>query len=631
MLKALLTEQLTVPVLSRYTGLIDSADHCWALKVLNGSAAIQVLDCARWRIGSNPLVCSAEAKLARWTHRVMMGQMPDGRALSSIEQAILAYGVEMRLWYTAMAKTFLEQSVIETGKRMADLAIDVVADDPYLRDAFTHAGGMRAEVGSVRVHRIPGALPLLGRVREQLAANWWLRSTALRLYQESARWRSQPYGRMRAAGRRKTAAFFVLNQRYMDLFQPVLSELESRGWWVPVLCYNPLTRPPVDAVAFADAAVGGQALTQEDLRRPHWVISDALLRESPVSRTWVAVALSASWAAAKTQMHRHRRVLEFLRPDTVISFGPETMSLAIQGAAKSLGIPSLLMAHGFQGPVQSSLFFSATASAVIGPACREANRIDQYGNKREGLVATGQPPYDDMLLRSVNSGGERKNLPHLSLPVERPYLVLFFVWWGPYLFGHALQRKNLKMLAEALPKDAFLVCKLHPVREEREICEAVLGACLPKGAFRVVGESEYSTPDLLESCHVAVMQPASMSLNDAIVMGRPAIVIQHEEDTRSVPDALNHISLNHPSYSCNDACWRVSSVDELREALFALTRDEYARQRVLKHRGAYIKRFLVASDGQSTQRVADLVEYLGRGKDPDSFIPAIGDSLVPES
>jgi len=629
-LKILLTEQLAPCILSRYASLIYSADVCWALRVWKGKFALPILDDPRWRRGTSRLLYSTESCLARWAHAVVISQTPDGQPLSPIERAILSYGLEMRLWYPAMAKAFLAQSVMETGKRMGDLAVDVVAGDPYLRDAFEHADGIKAEVGSVRVHRVPGALPRLRQVLETLAANWWLRRMAFRVHQRFTSWRSQPRMLARTRGRRKTAAFFVLNQRYMDLFQSVLSELESRGWYVPVFYYNPLTRPPTNAVAFADAAVGGKVSAQDSpLVPPRWVISDALLRESSVSQPWIAGALSASWAAAKTQIHRHRRVLEFLRPDTVISFGPETMSLALQSAARSMGIPSLLMAHGFQGPAQSSYFFAATACAVTGPACAAANKIDRYGARLDGIIATGHPPYD-MLFRTAHgcSNDKRQNLSRLGLLGERPYIVLAFAWWGYSFVGHAIHWRSLKMLVEALPDDACLVYKLHPSFEEREFCESVLSAGLPKAAFRIVGEAECSTPELLEACHVVVMHVASMSLADAIVMGRPTIALEHEEFPCTAASVSHHINLNHPAWAVKDVCWRVRNSVELRRALVALTRDEGARKEKLRYRRKFIEEFLVAPDGCSTQRVADLVEHLGSGKSPDSFIPIIGESLV---
>ena len=180
------------------------------------------------------------------------------------------------------------------------------------------------------------------------------------------------------------------------------------------------------------------------------------------------------------------------------------------------------------------------------------------------------------------------------------------------------------MLAQALPHDAFLVCKLHPAGEERATCEALLGADLPSSAFKVLGESDYKTPDLLDACHVAVMFAHSTSLADTIVMGRPAIAVTH-------PDlGCGSLNLNHPAWAFKEAWWLVRDTAELRRALMVLTRDEHARQAQLSHRRTYIERFLVASDGRATQRVADLVEHLGAGKDPGCFVPSIGKSLLAE-
>lgn len=626
-MKVFLTERLTPGILSRYAHLVGAADVCWTTRASEGLLALPILDDARWRVGTSHLIYATEARLADWAHALAESQTVDGRPLASIERAWLTYGLEMRLWHPAMATAFVAQSTMEAGKRPRDLAIDVVAEDPYLRDAFTHARGIRAEAGSVRVHRIPDAVPHLRSVRERLAASRWLRSVALGVQQGVTRRGSRPPVPPRGPREGKAAVFFALNQRYMDLFQPVLSELESRGWSVPLLCYNPLTRP-ANAISFADATLGARASHDGLPNRPSWLISDALLKESAVSRRWIDVALSASWMAARTQLRRHVRALTWLRPDVVISFGPETMSLALQGAAGSLGIPSLLLAHGFQGPAQSSWVFAATASAVTGAACVEVNRLDRYGIPRQGLVATGHPPYDGMLVRSSHTGGRRTILSTLGVPLDRPYIVLALARWGTQLIDQAIHWKSMTMLAEALPDDAVLVYKLHPSHEERAFCDAVLSARLPKTAFRVVGESESTTPELLGACHVAVMQTASMSLADALIMDRPAIAIDHDEFPCTTASVTHHVGLNHPAWAIKDGCWRVRNSAELRKALVALTRDESARRALLKFRRAFIEEFLVAPDGHATQRVADLIEHLGAGKSPDSFVPTIGKSLV---
>jgi hypothetical protein len=119
-----------------------------------------------------------------------------------------------------------------------------------------------------------------------------------------------------------------------------------------------------------------------------------------------------------------------------------------------------------------------------------------------------------------------------------------------------------------------------------------------------------------------------MALRDALVMGRPAIAIMDPSFPRR-EDSCN--PLNHPGSDFKGACCLVSNEAELRQALFLLTRDTRARNDLLRHRKAYIEQFLVAADGRSTHRVADLVEHLAAGKAPGSFIPGIGESLVPES
>jgi hypothetical protein len=188
-----------------------------------------------------------------------------------------------------------------------------------------------------------------------------------------------------------------------------------------------------------------------------------------------------------------------------------------------------------------------------------------------------------------------------------------------------MQRKTLRMLAAALPSTAFLICKVHPSWEDREFCEAELGTRLPRDAYRVVGDREYQTEILLDACDVAVVHEQSMSLNDAVVMGRPTIAVSHPEFP------YGRYSMNHPAWGYKGA-WRVANdVEELRQTLVMLTRDSEARAALRRHRRAYIERFLVAADGKSSQRVADLAEHLGAGRDPGSFVVQVGPSLLAES
>lgn len=619
MMKLLLTEHLTSPILSCHGRLIAAADCCWTLRTDHGSDALAVLGDTRWQKGSVPLIESAEGRLSAWTGRLMQGL---DEPFNHTERALLAYGVETRLWSSAVADGLVRHTSEATGRPLDDVELDLITDDPYMRDAFTRPDGLRARLKAVQMHGTRAGRPAWKRWRERIAADSRLRSLALGAQCRVKRWfrrqqLSEPLGR----GVRR-AALFVLNQRFLDLFAPVAVELEKRGWQVRVFYYHSSMTPGRHRHAFSDSADASGFSMASLSPSPSWTISDGLLRHSLVSEAGLRLALAASWVTARAQIGLHHSVLDAWRPEVVISFGPETMSLALQRAAERLGIPSLFMAHGFQGPVRTSWFFHATASALSGAACVQANERDANGERRKGLVATGHPPYDAMLSESVAHAGRRVPLPGLDVPLARPHLVLAFALWSHNLLGHALQAKILRMLTKALPDDAFLVYKLHPSREERRICEAVLESGLPREAFRVVGEKEYSTPVLLAACHVAVANEQSMVLTDAIVMGRPAIVITHPDFPRGSG------TLNHPASDFRDTCVLVSDAVELRNALVLLTHNEEERQALVNHRAEYIRRFLVAADGRAGRRVADLVEHLGAGQSPDSAVMTIGDSLL---
>ena len=115
----------------------------------------------------------------------------------------------------------------------------------------------------------------------------------------------------------------------------------------------------------------------------------------------------------------------------------------------------------------------------------------------------------------ARQGGQKTYLPGLTLTAGRPYFVLTFALWATELGLHLMQRRTLRMLAEALPHDAFLVCKLHPSFEERETCEALLSASLPSNAFKVVGESDFKTPDLLTAALTKAYTPLLRSAYQA--------------------------------------------------------------------------------------------------------------------
>jgi len=584
--------------------------------------ALRVLEDKRWQVGHAPLFDSALTDLAKWADAVAAAQWLEGMPLPVIDRALLSYGLEGRLRTPALAKAALDYSLSETKAPIADLDAYIVADDPYLVDAFS-ASGFCAGSKAVHVRNSPGTVPYWKRIREQAVSSLWLRRLEQRCAWSGGRRSHLSSSVCRGKGH-NTAAVFVLGQRFLDLFLPVQQALEGRGWHVQVFYYNPLREPSPHATAFSDAAKESGCDHREAFLSPRWMLDEAMLGECPVSRDWLIVALKASWSTGSVQKRRHRCVLEAGRPDVVISFGPDIMSLALQAAADACGIPSVFLPHGFLCPVPASRFLHATASALVGTPCITANAANPFGLRTQSLVATGHPNYDDMLREAIDPEAQSPRILRDLLPVHRPHLVVAFAEWANDLLGHLMQRRALEMVAAALPDDAFLICKLHPSWEEREMCDTVLRAHLPADAFRVVSDREYSTAVLLADSRVVVLNERSMCLTDAIVMGRPAVSIMHAEYPRGSGD------LNHPAKTASDACWRVSNSAELHQALCRLLHEPGARQALLKKRKAYIEEFLVASDGRACERVVGLVEHLRGGGDPASFLPSRGPSLLGE-
>ncbi len=406
---------------------------------------------------------------------------------------------------------------------------------------------------------------------------------------------------------------FVSGHRSLELFQPIADELMHRGWRAVAVAYGPLGTVDIEAIDFDSAArIGAGVFAGESLQQ----VSPAsdVMRRSLVSPALTGRALNASWVTARVQLNRHRNVLDQLRPDVVLSFGPDTMSLALQGAAREVGIPSVFLPHGYLVPVPimwSTL--QATAIAVPGQPCVALNAVNPLGIRQDGLVAVGHPDYDEILLARRDPSA--RSSPGLEAPRGRPNVVLLFAEWAVDLTGQAMQKRTLEYVAKALPADAFLVCKLHPPAAEREACARVLGALLQPGSFRIVGDELFRTPDLLRACSLAVAAEHSMALADAIVAGVPAIAIRHAEQP------FGSDNLNHPAKDYRNACRMVDSVEELREAIDTLTHDEEARLELIARSTVYVERFLFSTDGRSASRIADLVDHLAVRGSVAGFVP----------
>jgi len=597
--RVFLAEQLTAAVLERFAGEISAADACTCIDAPDSAVAGTVLRDPRWQPGNIPLWDQANQRVKDWIQQVAFAQPFSGpRAL--LERALIACALDARLRWVALGTTFFQHCRTLLGAPTSEVELDVVASDPYLVDGVRKGTWLGGRPRRLSVSGQPGISPVKRQAREWLTAQRWLRVPPWR--------RGSPAPAPPPPGNGKTVMVLAISLRSIKQLDRVLLELRQHGWRVIIVHHGAalpdqhMTVSNMDqtVVSFADASAGWRSPVGAP---PRWELSEALMQESPVSRRWLDIALGIGWTTGAVQLGRHRQLLERWRPDAVFGYGPDLPNLALQVAAEELSIPTLYAPHGFEVTARTFYHFVATATPLYGPACAEANKVGPHGRPFPGLVPTGHPPYDLLVDEFQRTQGQRKPLPGLVPPPGRPHLVLGLAGWGFDLICHLHQERFLKMLAEALPPDAYLVCKLHPGFEERAFCEAMLSAGLPKDAFRVVGEAEFTTGALLAGCDVAVSNERSMVLTDAIVMGTPSVAITHPESPLGSGDR------NHAGKDFSRNCRVVATSAELRAALDSLLYDPAAKARLLAERQAYLDRF-VMGDGHATERVVALVEKL---------------------
>lgn len=591
--RVLIAEELTRSLIRRHADLIASADACWTPSARDWTAAHEALGDERWRTGDLPLIDEADTELGVWAYEVAASAIATGDPTDGGERAVLAHGLRVRLQAAQRARAIVDR-VVAQGRTGPDAVVEIVASDPYLR-ALRPRGRLET-----RVRPAPGRSTLLAGLRE-----WVSGSAAVRSLELGAPRRSSGGPRVRPNG----VALFRPGRGYVDHFEPIERELAARGHDVVVFEYDHLLGDG-DVVDFG-AAVNGAGGRPARITARRWSLADEVLSAAPVHPAAVARAIDASWTVGAVQIDRHRRVLERWRPKVVLSFGPDTMSLALEAAALRCGIPSVYLPHGYLTPRPAVWSIPATATAVVGRACVEANALTPVGGRSDALVVIGHPQYDEF------AGGRRGPAPAratIDPPPGRPRLVVVFTEWAFDLLDQAMQKRTLEMVGRALPRDAFLLCKLHPGREDRERSETTLGAVLPPSAFRIVSSRELSTSALLGICDAAVATEESMALIDAVLAGCPAIGIRHPENPPGTGP------LRHPARRIEEVCTVVEDVEALSRALERTVRDPAACVPSADALAAYVRRSLFAVDGWSSVRAADLVEHLAAGEDPRTFV-----------
>ncbi|MFQ5960424.1 MAG: UDP-N-acetylglucosamine 2-epimerase [Candidatus Methylomirabilales bacterium] len=228
--------------------------------------------------------------------------------------------------------------------------------------------------------------------------------------------------------------------------------------------------------------------------------------------------------------------------------------------------------------------------AVEGEAARE--NLVKRGTPAEKIVVTGQPHFD-----FISDLGPRFNrdeiLKGLGLDPSRLTVLLISQYVGTY-FRSEDKRRALQAIysAVATMPELQLVVKLHP--DDRDGSpERELAAAAGLGAYRIIKSGE--TLQLIFASDLVIVFFSTVG-HEAMLMGRPLIQIP------TAPSEGQVISFTE-----EDGALGASRVEELPTLIRAALYDPVTQDRLHQGREAYMRRHVHALDGQSSDRVAELV------------------------
>lgn len=295
-----------------------------------------------------------------------------------------------------------------------------------------------------------------------------------------------------------------------------------------------------------------------------------------------AAAFYGKCRAANVALWKH------LKPTVILTMGEGAELACMAGAAAEHGIAFVDLAHAIQQP--KSRTYACDALALFGPENVTSHLRREVPPASCEVVAVGACRYDKIFYRDFPAAAEVAKA--LDLPINRP--VVMFV--SQYLWSSdsriaGLKTRIARWLSEGLPANTTLILKKHPL-EDDNLCEKVLGPALG-GRFRVARHENIYT--LLNLASAVVLMWSNTGL-EAILMKKPVIAILGEG--------------SHPlPYMEHGLCRFAQSAEELRnEICLALERGPEVIPDYEKRRLQFISKTLIAHDGRSFIRLADLLE-----------------------
>jgi len=304
-----------------------------------------------------------------------------------------------------------------------------------------------------------------------------------------------------------------------------------------------------------------------------------------------------------------KELIEEEEPDLILvssEYGILERALVVAGKLK--GIPTLAIQHGSIGPIHKGYIFSKGNISIYGkkeaPYCSIPDKTAVYGRyyydlltkmssyPPNSVVITGQPRYD-MLEAADGYYSRKKFCSKLILDPDRK-IVLVATESLPIPEGKALLRSILRALKDF--PEIQIVLKPHP-RERGEWYKEVV----EEENLRVTMLSKDS--DTFEALYVCDLFVTGFStiVTEAIILGKIGVTV--------------HLSKKEdPMPSYKDVTLRIYREEDLVPAIREALYDGKTRMKLEKAGKKFVYQHAYKQDGKATERVADLIEEMIKGK-----------------
>jgi len=304
-----------------------------------------------------------------------------------------------------------------------------------------------------------------------------------------------------------------------------------------------------------------------------------------------------------------KELIEEEEPDLILvrsEYGAFERALVVAGRLKK--IPTLAIQHGSIGPVHKGYIYSKGSISASGkietPYCPIPDKTAVYGRYCYNLLTkmssyppnsvaiTGQPRYD-ILATADRFYNRKKFCSKLILDPDRK-IVLVATENVPIPEGKALLRSILRALKNF--PEVQIVLKPHP-RERGEWYKKVVEE---ENVGVVMLSKDSDTFEALYACDL-FLTSFSTIITEAIILGKLGVTVHLSE--REDPT---------PYYK--DVTLRVYREEDLVPAIREALYNEKTREKIKKAGKKFVYQHAYKQDGRATERVADLIEEMIKGK-----------------